>query len=108
VIEATVANIVGPAVAAHDPHAFPDQHIGNRQKLFGFRRVDFLQQILQQAHSCALTENVRFVLLRGGKQGSSEILTDLWSQALHELARKFRLLINRNAESQSEFSIVLE
>ena len=32
-IEAAIADVIGPAVAAHDPHALLDQQVGQRQQL---------------------------------------------------------------------------
>ena len=37
VIETAVADIVGPAVAAHDPHGFLDQAVGHADQVLGAR-----------------------------------------------------------------------
>jgi len=35
VIQATVADIIGPTVAANDPYRFSDQEVGNIDEFFG-------------------------------------------------------------------------
>ena len=37
-VEASVANVVSPAVTADDPHTLLDQGIGDTAQIFGFKR----------------------------------------------------------------------
>ena len=46
VIQAAVADVVGPAVAAENPHALFHELVGQRQQQLGFRRIQLRQFLL--------------------------------------------------------------
>src|SRR6266852_1615618 len=52
--------------------------------------------------------NVSFVVLRSRQKNCGKVFPDRCGEAMYQLTRKLRLLIDRNAEPQSEFSIVFK
>ena len=68
-VEAAVADIVGPAVAADDPDAFLDQRIGQHYEVAGFGGVDAGQFLAEQLHALALLEDARLGFLIGVENG---------------------------------------
>ncbi len=58
VIEAAVADVIGPAVAADDPDALFDEHVGEHEELLRVRRVDVLQLVFQFGNALALVVDI--------------------------------------------------
>ena len=77
VIEAAVADVVGPAVAAQDPDALLDQRIGQRsagRALPACRRRP--ASACSSRHALALGEDAGFGVLIGVEDGLRQILAD--------------------------------
>ena len=65
-VQASVADVVRPAVASDDPYAFLDQHVGHSQELFGLRGIEADQFLLQHFDALPLIENVCLIFLCPG------------------------------------------
>ena len=76
-VQAAVADVVGPAVAAEDPHALFHQLVGQAEQQFGFGRVQLLQFLLQGRDAFALVVNAGFVALFGVEDCRRQIVADL-------------------------------
>ena len=59
VVEAAEADVIGPAVAADDPHAAPHKRIGHAGQLARLRLVDLGKPLLQPGHALALLADRR-------------------------------------------------
>ncbi len=81
VIEAAVADVVGPAVAADDPDTLLHQHVGEGEKLLGFGRIELAQAFFQDVDALALLVDVGFVFLFGGEQGGGEVFANIVSHS---------------------------
>jgi len=65
VVEAAEADVVGPAVAADDPHAAPDQVLRQRVELAGGRGVDRPELLPEQGDAFALLVDAGLGVLVG-------------------------------------------
>ncbi len=112
VIQAAVADVVGPAVAADDPHALPDQRIGQAQQVAGGRRRKAIacptQFFLQQRHAGALLEDARLGGLIGVEQRLRQLVANRPAQPRHQFARVFVLLVDRQPHAQPELRVVFK
>ena len=84
VVQAAVADVVGPAVAAHDPHAALDQHVGQAEQVLGARRrasafrrrPEPAPARLSRPDALALLGDAGFVGLVGVEQGLRQVVAE--------------------------------
>jgi len=108
VIQPAVADVISPSIAAHDPHTFLHQQVGEGAQLLCFRRSIALQSLLEKADALPLLVDVGFVLLRSRENGRGQFVPDLSTQLQHQFASEFGLLIDREPESESELGVVFK
>ena len=108
VVEAAVADVIGPAVAADDPDAAPDEVVDHRQKIAGGLAVQLEEARLQLGDADALGPDLRFLDLRRLEDGVGQILTDDRSQLAEQRLREFEMLVGGEAETKAELGVVLE
>ncbi len=75
-VEAAVADVIGPAVAADDPDAFLDQRVGQAEQVAGLAGVGTGQLLLQQLDAGALLEDAGLGGLVGVEQGLRKVFAD--------------------------------
>ena len=110
VVQPAEADVVGPAVAADDPDAPPDQGVGDRRELLGFGGA-------VRGPRAAASARPRGRAARGsgprcpadwtGSASTSSSSHGL-RQAAEQVARVILLLIDGHADAQPELGIVLE
>ena len=108
VIEAAVADIVGPTIAADGPDALLDEHVGHGQQVAGFGVRDALQLGLEGRHAGALLFDALLAGLIGVKEGGGEIVADGGSQALSQFLSEGVLVVDGQAHAESELGVILE
>jgi hypothetical protein len=54
VVQAAVADVVRPAIAAHDPDGALDQTVGHAKQILGLRRGTLAQRLLDLGYPLAL------------------------------------------------------
>ena len=64
-VQAAVADVIGPAIASDDPYRALDQHIGQALELLGLRCVQSVDLVLELGHPGPLRRNVRLGRLLG-------------------------------------------
>ncbi len=109
-IQPAVADVVGPAVAAHDPHTLAHQRIRQRSQVarLGPRSGRALQFLLEQLHAPALAQDAFFVRLICVQQRIYQVSAERIRQLRKQLARVFALLVERQAKAQAVLGIVLK
>ena len=107
-IEAAVADVIGPAVAADDPHAFLHQHVGEGQQLLSLRGVHRLQFLLQKFDALPLIVNVRFIFLRRREQLACETSPIVDASRCTSSRANSVCLSMESLKSQAELGIVFK
>ncbi len=107
-VETAIADVVGPAVAAHDPDAATDQVIDDRQQVEGKRLLDAQQPGLQLRDPDALRADIGFHDLRRLGDGLGEIRPDLGRELDQQRQGKLEMLVGCEPEAETELGIVLE
>ena len=107
-IQAAVADVIGPAVAAQDPYALLHQVIGHCEQFARRGTIDVRQLIFQNLHPFALLEDAGLVRLVGIENALRQIFADDRSHFPDQLAAVFILLVNGQAHAQPEFGVVFE
>ena len=110
VVEAAVADVVSPAVAADDPDALFHQHVGEGEKLLCFAECyaavkRFLQKLATRSR-CREMSASSFCWAVSSAVG--EFFANLPAEPLHQFARKLRLLVDGDAEAQTELGVVFK
>src|ERR1700746_1209629 len=105
---ARLADVISPSVAADDPDTFLYQHVSENEKLFSLRLSEHAQPLFQDVYALALLVDVGFVFLFCREQGRGQIFANVVSHATEEFLRELGLLVNGDAESEAEFSVVFE
>src|SRR5581483_2535587 len=108
VVEAAVADVVCPAIAADDPDALLDERIGEIAEVAGFGSIDAGEFLFEGLDALALLEDALFGFLIGVDEGLGELLSDEEAETPDELAGVFVLLIDGEAHAEAEFRVVLE
>ena len=108
VIEAAVADVIGPTVSADDPNAFLDQQVGDGQQLLGVHGIQAVQFFFQQVDALALFVDVGFVFLWCSEDRGREFFADRSRHAPDQFLRELGLLIDGKPEAQTELRIVFE
>ena len=107
-VQASVADVVGPAVASEDPDALLDQHVRHREQVLGFGGLHAGEFGLQGLHALPLGGDARLVLLVRVADGVGEVA----SQGAGHLGDEFQgvllVLVDGQAEAQPELGRVLE
>jgi hypothetical protein len=109
VIEAAVADVISPAVAADDPDTLFHQHVGDGQQLLGLRTSsDFGSAFLSASRRAGAARKCRPRLFALVSKGGDELIADRASESLQQFAGEFGLLVDGDADAQAEFGIVFE
>ncbi len=107
-IEPAVSDVVGPAIAAHDPNRAPNEKVGKRKKIGGFVAAHRRKLLLQGRDPLALDPEVRFRDLRCAEQRVDEILADLRRELARKQPGELGLLVDRQPITEPEFRVVFE
>ncbi len=107
-IQTPVADVVSPAIAAHDPDVAADENISHRFEVAGLGRNDLLQALAQLCHVLPLSGVVGLILLFRVEQRIGQLSTDFVAHSVHQLAGVLLLLVQRQAEAVTELSVVLK
>ena len=101
VIKTTETNIVGPSVATDQPDRFFNQRVSIGQQLFS--PFNTLKRVAQFSNLCAT--NVR----RGLRmQGVIQLCRDFIGKLFQQTHYAGAVLIDRQAESQTKFCVILK
>ena len=107
-VQAAVADIVSPAVAAHDPDALADQGIGDgcsrraRGSLMPARRC------LSRATRSRWAAMPASVVWSALEQAVDQVFAHLPGKSGQQLAGELILLVQGQAHAQAEFGIIFE
>src|SRR5579884_1459883 len=113
-IEAAVADIVGPAIAADNPDALAHQHVRDSEQVARMGRLPLigklraLQSPLQDGDARALALDACFAGLIGVEQGIYQLLAYHLNQLLEQFAGVFFLLVQRQAHAETKFGVVFK
>ena len=108
VVEPTRADVVGPAVAADDPHAAPQQVVGHAaQVVDGKSRVPF-QAREQLGHPFPLGRKLGFADLPGIEDGVGEVGADDVTQLCQPVPGQLGVQVGGQAQPEAELGVVLE
>ncbi len=107
-VQAAVADVVGPAVAAHDPDAAWHERVSHRVELGGTDGLEFGQQRAQPRDTLSLRRDRCFVSAFGCEDLVDEVAGKLRGELLHEGLRQLPLLVDCQPETEAEFGVVLE
>ena len=108
VVEAAVADVVGPAVAADDPDAAPDQMIDHRQEIARRFAVLLEEPGLQFGDADSLGADFRLLNLRCIENAVGKFLADDRSKIAQERPREVEMLVGGKPEPKAELGIVFE
>ena len=107
-IEAAVADVVGPSVAADGPDALLDQLVGADRQVAGLGRLQIPNLLFQNFNALALLFDFLLRLLRGGENRRNQLVPDGRSQAGEQLLGICRLLVDRDAHAEGELGGVFK
>ena len=107
-VEATVADIVGPAIAADDPDGFLDEIVGQADQVLGSGITGFGEFFLQYSHAFALGVDAGFVGLVGVQHLGDEVAAQLLGKEPEQLAGIFVLFVNRQPHAEAKLGVVFE
>ena len=106
VVQAAVADVVGPAVAAQNPHALADKFIRKGQEARVFRLAgDFL---LEFFNVFTLLGDVCFILLRISQYPIHQFLAHGTGSFMKKLNGVFHLLVQGRRGSQDRIGVVFK
>ena len=107
-VEPAVADIIGPAVAAHDPDALLHQGVGQTQQVARFGGVQAGEFFLEELNALALREDALLGLLVGVDDGLCQVLADGEAQTPDQLAGVFGLLVGGQTHAEPELGVVFK
>ena len=107
-VQATEADVVGPAVAADDPDALAHQVVGDGEQPPRAFVVDAAQQHLQLLHPAPLFHDAGLIRLVGSEQVLEQLRLELVTQLGQQHLGLVNVLVDGKAEAQAELGIVLE
>ncbi len=107
-VQAAVADVVGPAVSAHDPDAFADQIVRDGQEVQGLRVRAPGELGLEGLHALSLGGDALFVLLRGADEPVHQLVAQLALHAAEHLVAVFHVLVQGEPVAEAELGVVLE
>ena len=108
VVEPTGADVVGPAVAADDPHAAPDQVIHDAAQVRGGRAVKTAEPPLQLGHPVVLRAQLRLAQLWRAEDVVGKLRADHVPQLGEAVMGQLIVLVGGQPEAKAEFGVVLE
>ena len=108
VVEAAVADVVRPAVAADDPHALAHEVIGERLQLLGARVVHPLQRLIQRRDPAPLRIHLVLRDLRRLEDLGDARGAQLRLEGLQQLHRLLGVLVERQPVAEAELRVVFE
>ena len=107
-VEPAGADVVGPAVAADDPHAAPDQVIHDAEQVGHGRAVEPVEPPHQLGHPLALRAQLRLAQLRRVEDGVHQLGAHLVAQLGEPPARQLGVPVGGEPEAEPELGVVLE
>ena len=107
-VEATIADVVGPAVAADDPDGFLDEIISERPQARGGGTRDGLELRFQGQHAVPLGGDAGLGGLIRRQQRGHRRKSDGQDEFLQQLARGAGAVLDREMQPQAEFGVVLK
>ena len=114
VVEAAEADVVGPPVAADDPHTLAGEAAGERQQVAGGLRTgavaggEWLQRLAQRGDPLTLGADADLGPLVGGEDRVDEVRTDGAGHPLEQRGGEGRLRLQTEAQAEPELGVVLE
>ncbi len=108
VVEAAVADVVRPAVAADDPDALAHQVVGDLLEPPGLERLDARQLLPQLDDALALGGDAGLGRLVGVDDRLDQAFTDLGRHLAKQLVPLLLVLVDRQPEAEAELGVVLE
>ena len=107
-VEPAGADVVGPAVAADDPYAAPDQVAGDAAQVVSGRPVQPGDPPLQLGDPVALRRQLGLAQLRRIEDLIGELGTDLLTQLGEPPPGLFGVPVGGQPQAQPELRVVLE
>ena len=107
-VEAAEADVVGPAVAADDPHALAAQVVGQLAQRACLQHGLFFQFGHRLRHAFALFEDTRLAVFVGQQDRLDQRLSQHRRQALQQRDGVGVFLVHRGADAEAEFGVVFE
>ena len=109
VVEPAIADVVGPAVAADDPDAAPDQVVDHRQQIAcGLARRCAASLSFSARDAGALRADLGLADLRRREDRSARSSPTSGASCAQQRARQLQVLVGRQAKAQAELGVVLE
>ena len=108
VVEPSEADVVCPAVPAHDPHALVDQVVGQGRELPGLGLLEARELPAQLQDALALRRDTGVGGLVGALERGGELAADRGRQAREQQASLRGAAVERETHSQAELGVVLE
>ena len=108
-VEAAIADVIGPAVAADDPDAAADQVIDDRKQVLRHRiAAEAVQPFDQRRHAGVLGADFRLLQLRRGQDGLHQIGPEFRREGVCQRGCQRQMFVGREAEAEAELGIILE
>ena len=110
-VETAIADVVGPAIAADDPHALADEVIGEREQLTSCGAglaVQRAENLPEPRDARALGIDTRLGVLVGLEDVPDEVRADRRRELRHEPSGLVVLGVEPEAHAQAELRVVLE
>ena len=108
VVEAAVADVVRPAVAADDPEALLDEVVGDVEEAAGREALLAGELRLEGGDALALVGDPLLGPLVGRQEAGDELVAEEAAQLLDELGGVLGLLVEGEAHAEAELGVVLE
>ena len=108
VVEAAVADVVGPAVAADDPDGFVDEVVGNEVEAHGVGGAERSEFCTKGGDAGTLVGDLGLGGLRGAEDRVDEERVELRSEELEEGAGVCGALVGGEAQTEAELGVVFE
>ena len=107
-VEAGGADVVGPAVAADQPHAAPHEVLDDREQRFRLVARQVREAAPQLGDALPLRPDPALAALVGGEDLVDELRADLRRQRLQEVHGHRVVLVGGEAQAEAELGVVLE
>ncbi len=108
VVEAAVADIISPAVSAHNPDGFFHQIISQRQQSRGVSTTAATEGLAQCHHPGALGRDAGLRGLIRGEQFLHQLVADARGEPRDHFTGGAVALLNRQMDAKPELGVVLE
>ena len=107
-VEAAIADVVSPAVAAEDPHVLAHQIIGELGEAGGVLALDLGNFRAQGLHALALFNDAGLVAHVGLEEFGHQLVANLRGQLGGQPGGLAGVLVQRQPHAHAELGIVLE